>query len=330
MVFGVALSVATAVLIGLTPGAAMAQEETDDEGGTRSLRDQLDEAATAYNDAKAVLEESEKRELKLIVELEELEDRREELISEVQLTAATAYRNGRVGPVTALLNSDSPAVFLERAVTIEMLAERENAELAELNDVGESIAERQASIAEEIALQEDEVDKLEKAKDKAEEALFAIGGGATGNFEAFPAEDAAPAPRSGDGSFPAESCSEPDPTTSGCVTPRMLHAYNEARLFGFNRYTSCWRSGDFGEHPKGRACDFSAQVGGFGGEAFGGDKEYGDRLASFLVHNASILGVQYVIWYRQIWFPGSGWSTYGGAGGDPSSDHTNHVHLSVV
>ena len=37
----------------------------------------------------------------------------------------------------------------------------------------------------------------------------------------------------------------------------------------------------------------------------------------------------YVIWYRQIWLPSSGWKSYSGGNGDPSSDHTNHVHLSV-
>jgi peptidoglycan DL-endopeptidase CwlO len=39
--------------------------------------------------------------------------------------------------------------------------------------------------------------------------------------------------------------------------------------------------------------------------------------------------VQYVIWYRQIWLPSSGWKSYTRAYGDPSSDHTNHVHLSM-
>lgn len=323
------LGAVTATVVTLGPGAAFAQE-TDDEGGTKSLREQLDEAASAYQDAKAGLEESEKRELALLVEMETLEDQRNELIAEIQLTASTAYRNGRVGAFTALLNSNSPGVFMERAVAIEMLAQRENDQLVELNDLTEAMEQQQAKIAEEIALQEDEVSNLEDAKDQAEQALFSIGGGASGNFEAFPSEDAAPAPRSSDGTFPSESCSETDPTgTGGCVTPRTLHAYNEAQLFGFTRYASAWRSGSFGEHPLGRAIDHAAQVGGFGGHATGGDKTYGDRLASFYVHNADALGVQYVIWYRQIWFPGSGWSSYGGAAGDPSSDHTNHVHVSI-
>ena len=44
--------------------------------------------------------------------------------------------------------------------------------------------------------------------------------------------------------------------------------------------------------------------------------------------NASRLGVLYVIWFRQIWMPGTGWRSYSGSG-SPSAAHTNHVHLSV-
>lgn len=326
--FLVAVSAVATVLFGLSAAPAAAQE--DDEGGTKSLREQLDEAASKYQDAKAKLDESEKRELKLLVKLEGAEEEREALVDEIQIVAAAAYRTGRVGAFTALINASSPDAFLERAVAVDMIAKRDAEKLERFRELTEQIEQQQGELAEEIAVQEEEVEKLEEAKDQAEAALFAIGGGASGSFEAFPAEDAEPASRNSDGSFSGESCSEPDPTTSGCLTPRMLHAYNEAQLFGFTRYTSCYRGGGtFGEHPIGRACDFAASPNGFGGAAFGTDKTYGDRLASFMVHNADALGVQYVIWYREIWFPGRGWSTYGGGGGDPASDHTNHVHVSI-
>jgi hypothetical protein len=141
---------------------------------------------------------------------------------------------------------------------------------------------------------------------------------------------ARPAPRDSDGSWPPQACSRPDPTTSGCVSPRTLHALTEARRAGFGRFTSCYRSGGPYEHPKGRACDYSAQPRGFGGHAQGVDRTYGNNLAAFFVRNADRLGVLYVIWYRQIWLPTTGWKSYGGAHGDPSSDHTNHVHLSLL
>jgi hypothetical protein len=321
---------AATILFGMPSGVAHAQDDDDDgEGGNRSLREQLDEAASKHEDAKVELGKSEKRELKLTVKLEGLEEERDELIEEIKVVAAAAYRTGRVGAVTALINSTSPTSFLERAAAVDMIAKRDAQALGRFAELSGEIEAEQSQLAEEIATQEKELEKLEGAKDQAEQALLAIGGGADASFEPYASEDATPAPRNSDGSLPGESCSEDDPTTTGCVSPRMLHAYNEAQVFGFSRYTSCFRGGTFGEHPAGRACDFAASVNGFGGVATGGDKAYGDRLASFLVHNADAFGVQYVIWYRQIWFPATGWRSYGSGDGTPAGDHTNHVHLSV-
>ena len=39
-------------------------------------------------------------------------------------------------------------------------------------------------------------------------------------------------------------------------------------------------------------------------------KNYGNNLMAFLVRNADRLGVLYVIWFRQIWFPATGWKSY--------------------
>jgi hypothetical protein len=106
--------------------------------------------------------------------------------------------------------------------------------------------------------------------------------------------------------------------------------YNETLEAGFDHYVSCYRSGGGGEHPLGRACDWAADESGFQNEdASGSDKTYGDQLASWYVNHADTLGVEYVIWYREFWSPSSGWKTYSGAGGDPASDHTNHVHVSM-
>jgi len=54
-------------------------------------------------------------------------------------------------------------------------------------------------------------------------------------------------------------------------------------------------------------------------------KNYGNDLMAFLVRNADRLGILYVIWFAQVWFPATGWSTYHG----PSS-HKDHVHVSML
>ena len=105
------------------------------------------------------------------------------------------------------------------------------------------------------------------------------------------------------------------------------HLAQQARAAGFTHYVACWREQSWGEHPLGRACDFAAAKNGFGGVATGSDRDYGNRLAGYLIANADRLGVLYVIWYHQIWTPGAGWHYYKGDG-TPSGDHMNHVHLS--
>jgi hypothetical protein len=118
--------------------------------------------------------------------------------------------------------------------------------------------------------------------------------------------------------------------TGGSITPRTAHAMVQAQAAGFTRFVSCYRSlEDGGEHPRGRACDFSVSPnGGFGGDATGEAFDYGNNLAAFFIFNADRLGILYVIWYQKIWLPGSGWRSYSGCC-DASSKHTNHVHLSM-
>jgi hypothetical protein len=188
-----------------------------------------------------------------------------------------------------------------------------------------------ADIDREVAEQQKQVTALGRKKKEAERALASIGGGAAGSGFLDPNSPLAKAaPRNSDGSWPKEGCTVNDPTTTGCITPRLLNAYQNAKSAGFTHYVACFRHQDSGEHPKGRACDFSAHASGFVDEAAtGADKDYGNRLAAYFIKNADRLGVMYVIWYRQIWMPGTGWKAYS-ATGDPAAVHTNHVHLSVL
>jgi len=237
---------------------------------------------------------------------------------------------GRLSAVSMLLNSASPDEFLERAAGLDVLAQRDGRKLRQLTEARDQAARAKAAIDQEVREQRKQEQIMARKKRDAERALAAVSNGPSGGFISANSPLARPAPRNADGSWPKESCTIDDPTTSGCITPRTLHAYNQARAAGFRRHASCYRSGGGGEHPKGRACDFSAAPNGFENvSATGGDRTYGDNLAAFFVKNANRLGVLYVIWYRQIWMPGTGWRSYSG-GGSPAADHTNHVHLSMI
>ncbi|MEJ3746013.1 hypothetical protein WEI85_44890 [Actinomycetes bacterium KLBMP 9797] len=321
----VTLVAAVAVILG---GPAFAAPNTDDEGGTKTLRAALEAAAKGHADAKAKLANSQKRQLELRVQLKQVQTRLAEVRVEVGVLAAQSYRTGRLTPLAALLNSASPEDFLARAGALEQLAQRDGVQMRKLTEMQAAATRTQAAIDNEVREQQKQVAILARKKQDAERALG--NSSPTGGFVSANSVAAKPAPRNSDGSWPRESCTVDDPTTSGCITPRTLHAMNQAKAANFRRYVSCYRSGGGGEHPKGRACDFAAAPNGFENvNATGDDKQYGDRLAAFYVKNAERLGVMYVIWYRQIWQPSIGWRSYSGSGG-PAATHTNHVHLSML
>jgi peptidoglycan DL-endopeptidase CwlO len=304
-----------------------------DEGGSDQLREQLDAASKGFVEAKNKLSASEKRQKELTEELKTIEEDlvvREKTVGEL---AGRTYRNGRLAPMVAILNASEGNGFMDRATLVETMTINQEKQVQNLVTAKDEASRAKTAIESEIGEQKKQVENMEKRKKQAESALRAAGGGAAANVESGSgsAAVAVGAQRNPDGSFPSEGCTVNDPTpTGGCITPRLLHAFKQTKSAGFNHFVNCYRSAeDGGEHPRGRACDWSAQASGFGGVASGSDKVYGDNLANFYIKNADRLGVLYVIWFRRIWLPSSGWQSYSG-GGSPSGDHTNHVHLSVI
>ncbi|GHJ45588.1 hypothetical protein Cs7R123_29300 [Catellatospora sp. TT07R-123] len=331
------LAAVTMLLTGLAP-AAPALAEPPNEGSSSKLaqlRENLDSAAKGYLEAQATLEASQTRQKTLNADLALAEADLVGLKKLVAVYAAEAYKTSRLGTLSLMISGGTPGSLLERASAMDRLTERDQSRLAALTQRQREITDAKTQLEAEIKTEQAALADMEKRKKAAEKALQAVvgGGGTTGYINPNSAL-AKPAPRNSDGSWPKETCSIDDPTTSGCITPRTLWAMKQAKAAGFNHYVSCHRSGGDGEHPKGRACDFAAAVGGFeNASASGANKTYGAELASFFIKNASRLGIMYVIWYCKIWVNGA-WKSYSSAGsncGDsPAGDHTNHVHVSVL
>ncbi|MGK5680451.1 coiled-coil domain-containing protein [Actinoplanes sp. URMC 104] len=338
----VAISGLTLAVAG--PAAAAPGDSGDDgEGAPRTLIQQLEAASRGYVEAKEALARSRTRQSQLAARLKELEGQVGPKQAAIDDIIQQSYRTGRLGPMSALLQASSSGDFLDRAQTLETVAVKENAALAALKATRDGQQRAKLAIDAEVRNQLKQVNLMAKRKVQAEAALKAAntgedadppGGGTSGGSSGGSSgggsqAKATPAPRSSDGSLRDEGCTEDDPTTSGCLTPRTLHALKQAQKAGFTRYVACFREQNSGEHPKGQACDFAAEKKGFGGVASGGDKTYGTNLANYFINNSDRLGVLYVIWFKRIWLPSSGWKAYSRGNGDPSSDHTNHVHLSV-
>jgi len=326
-------------LLGLTlsPAAVAAPNPTPappQEGSKNELlQDVIERTSRAYVEAKDAVADSRKRQQALNKEIARLEVRREALAPQAAEIARQSYMTGRIGPALLLLDSVSADDFLARAETLERLTAYDNERLAALAEAREQAAAAKAQLDLELKRESAQLAVMAKQKEEVDRAFDLTGGKTVNGWVYADSPVAKQSPRGRDGSWPSQSCSVDDPTTSGCITPRMLFALKETQRLGFKRYVSCYRPGGPYEHPKGRACDFSVfKTNDFGsGDATGDARFYGNNLAAFLVKNADKLGVLYVIWYRQVWLPSTGeWKSYSGAHGDPSSDHTNHVHLSVL
>ncbi|MEV0397961.1 coiled-coil domain-containing protein [Polymorphospora rubra] len=324
------LAAALAVVTFGTPAVATPPEPPPSGHGTdgpQLLRDVLESTNREFVKAKAALEESRVRQLHLTLELSKAEQQYEELTGQVQLVGAQSYREGRLQAAAVMLNSTAPDAFLSRLIMLEELNMVNTRKVRDLGQARSRAQQAKQAIDAEVLQQQRQHAIMGKQKSDAEKELRSLGGASlTANgLVSATSPVARPAPNGGNGNWPPEACNQKDPTTSGCLTRRTLHAYHEVKRAGFDRFVGCFRTGDRWEHPKGRACDWSLQSRGFSPARTTDQRLYGNNLAAFLVRNADLLGIYYVIWYKQIWMPATGWQPYSG-----DSDHTDHVHMSML
>jgi peptidoglycan DL-endopeptidase CwlO len=324
--------IAAALLTAVAPAAPAAADPdgssaTADDGDENPLLDDvLDSTGRRYLAAKAAVDKSAKAQLKLALEVKAAESTRDELLPEVGALAAQQYQTGGVTTASFLLSSADSDDFLKRSISLAEINTLNDHKLHDLNTAIDRVRAAKAQLDAEIRNQKTQLASMQKQKEAAEAALDLVGGKVvTGGLVTATSKVAAPAKRNADGGFSPEACSIDDPTTSGCVTARTLHMYQEVKKAGFNRFVGCHRNGGPFEHPKGRACDWSLQKSGFSPWHNKDTYEYGNNLMAFAVRNADRLGILYVIWNRMIWFPATGWKSYHG-----ESNHTDHVHISML
>lgn len=319
-----------AIVIGLLvlakPSAASAEPG---EEGMNSLLTELAQAQEAYLDAQARLDASVARQQEYVETLETADAKMATYQQAVGEIAHRAYIGAGFTTVTAILSTGTMEEFLDVWSIEDMLVTHEGNQMRALVEAVAEANALQASIDAEVAEQQAALQEMQNRKLEAENALWRAGStGQSLGFSTSASVVAQPAPRNSDGTWAPEERTVWEENTSSYLTPRMAHARDEAYRAGFTYWTSCYYGGGSGQHPLGRACDFAVEECRFCGNAQGAALQYGTDLAAFFVFNAHRLGVLYVIWYRQIWVPSSGWRSYSGCC-TSSQMHTNHVHLSV-
>lgn len=306
--------------------SASPDEAAGEQGKNLLLDDVLESSNRRFVQAKAAVAKSTIAQKKLAAQIKVAESKRLALVPEVNAIAAQQYRTGHLGTVSYLLGSQGSNDFLAKAVSLEEINAQQDRKLGELNKAIAEVNSKKAALDAEVRKQQNSLVAMKKQKEAADKALELVGGRTvTGGLVLAKSPVAAPAPRNSDGGFSAERCTVKDPTTGGCITARTFHLYKETKKAGFDRFVGCHRNGGPFEHPKGRACDWSLQDRGFAVMHNQDMRRYGNDLMAFLVRNADRLGIYYVIWNKQIFFPASGWKSYHG----PSA-HTDHVHVSLL
>jgi hypothetical protein len=308
------------------PGDGPDEKGDDELSGNATLNDVLESTNRKYVQAKSEVARSTAEQRKLATAVQEAEAKRDLLVPAVQAIAARQFETGRLTTAGYLLGATSSDDFLDKAMSLQEVSTEQDRKLAELDAAIADVNGKKAALDAEVQSQKNNLLAMQKQKEAADKALALLGGkNLTQGFVLAKSPVAAPAPRNAQGGFSPEPCNQPDPTTNGCITARTLHLYKEVKKAGFNRFVGCHRDGGPYEHPKGRACDWSLLKSGFA-EAHNADmKNYGNNLMAFLVRNADRLGIYYVIWYAQIWWPATGWHTYHGP-----SNHKDHVHVSLL
>jgi hypothetical protein len=332
-------------------GDTVTLDPIQSEGGTSDMRQQLNQTQSDWLDAKGELDASIAHQQELIVTLEKVKVQLGVQTEELGKVANAAYVSAGEAGVIAIMSTGSAKQFLDGVGLVDALATRQANIIDQLLATRAAANDAQAGIDAEVARQKSLEQVMFDRNQQAELALCraAVGNcdsASDGGFSARASFVADPAPRNPDGSFPpeyiphdragypavVESTVTGNPYATGYITPRTAHAVTQAKKAGFNIFVECYSPGeDGGQHPRGRACDFAVDPNcTYCNAATGANRTYGDDLADFFVFNAERLGVLYVIWYQRIWLASTGrWKPYTGGHGDPSSNHTNHVHVSI-
>jgi hypothetical protein len=213
--------------------------------------------------------------------------------------AAASYMVGGLDPVLALLSSSDPQGDLNRASALEYLTRQRDARQQLLlrlvtadSRAGQDARAKVAELRHQLAAM--------ASRRRAVERLLA--------------------------KFQPQS-----PTIGGDrITPRMREVKDEIdRRFGPFVDIGCYRPGNDGEHPLGRACDFMLSTGGV--MPSGPHVQLGYNIAAWAQANASRLGIMYIIYRQRIWdirMASSGWVPMPDRG-SITANHFDHVHISV-
>jgi len=129
------------------PTSAEAQRQVEE------LQRKMAVATEQYNEARIALRASTARQAVMVARSRTLRTQVERYAHDVHRFAASAYRGGRIGAFTALLESGSPQTFLDQLATLDHLTRSHRVELDRLVEARRTLAAQQVAVDAEVATQ---------------------------------------------------------------------------------------------------------------------------------------------------------------------------------
>ncbi|MFB4296601.1 coiled-coil domain-containing protein [Actinomadura sp. NTSP31] len=229
--------------------------------------------------------------------------------------ASTSYMTGRLDLIPMVTSGD-PVSALRDASVIEHISRDNGRRVEGLQALNTKAAQSHRAAQAELDGVRKEIDDLEGQRARVKKLLAKY----------KPEVPKAPA----GGGKPDGVSGTKSPIVGNSMTARMRTALQDIDgKFGPFPTIGCSRPGDPQDHGSGTACDFMESTGGKMPSASA--TAHGDRVAQYVIDNASRLGIKYVIWRQRIYdMRGSGGWRQMEDRGSVTQNHYDHVHVSVL
>ncbi|WUI03562.1 hypothetical protein OHR68_17675 [Spirillospora sp. NBC_00431] len=309
-----AVGVSAVLPAGSGSAAGLPQEPKDLKKKYAELQKRANKLSKEYRGELVTLEETKKAAERAAADAARTEREYAAARADVVRLASSAYMTGRLDIVSLISSDDGPAV--RDATIIEHLSRNNNRRVQGLEVLNARAAQSQATAAKKLDAVEKEIKDLEGQRARVKKLLA--------KYKPEVTKTQAPAGRP-DGVSGSKS-----PIVGNSMTARMRTALLAIDgRFGPFPTIGCSRPGDPQDHGSGRACDFMESTGGKMPSASA--QAHGDRVAQYVISNASRLGIKYVIWKQRIYdMRGSGgWRSMEDRG-SVTANHYDHIHVSVL
>ncbi|WP_240809956.1 hypothetical protein [Actinomadura sp. WMMA1423] len=316
-----ALAIAVGVSAALPPvsgsAASLPQEPKDLKKEYARLKARSEKLSKEYRGELVSLEEAKKAAERAGADATKAGREYDAARVDVARIASTTYMTGRLD-VIPMVSSAEPGAAVRDAAVIEHITRNNGRRVQSLQALSASAAKSQATARQKLAEVKKELDDLEGQRARVRKLLA--------KYKPEVTRTSVPS----GGGRPDGASGTKSPIVGNSMTARMRTALQEIDgKFGAFPTIGCSRPGDPQDHGSGRACDFMESTGGKMPSASA--QAHGDRVAQYVIDNASRLGIKYVIWKQRIYdMRGSGGWRQMEDRGSITQNHFDHVHVSVL